>query len=378
MKKLHLAGLTALFLGLCGCSDGNESEQQATASASINTTQVLQGETLMLAVNEDEGRVFTKADQIKQISETIQADADINIEEFNSYAEQSIAEQVEPTEQIIAEQIEPTEQTEQRSQTDQTQPVQEITTTIGQIAMVNGSGQENQPIEIAQTDINQPEQAIELAQSTDQQIRNETEQIAQPTEQVVNETEQIEQIAQPTEQVVNEIEQTAQSTEQEALPAEIDQTIMPEPMVEEPVEQIPVETPVEQIMVEPALPPIEDETTLASKIAQEAMNIAGNTEGMQCTEVVTQVLQNAGLTNAEVLEPSQYIQYGEYTENPIAGDLVYYTGSDAGYDHIGIYLGNDQALQGNWNGTPEEPANSAITDVNLDMFASQEYIHITE
>ncbi len=47
-------------------------------------------------------------------------------------------------------------------------------------------------------------------------------------------------------------------------------------------------------------------------------------------------------------------------------------------DHIGIYLGNDQALQGNWNGTPEEPANSAITNVNLDMFASQDYIHITE
>lgn len=349
MKKLHLAGLTALFLGLCGCSDGNESEQQTTASASINTTQVLQGETLMLAVNEDEGRVFTKADQIKQISETIQANADINIEEFNSYAEQTLTNQVEP---------------EQTSQTDQTQPVQEITTTIGQIAMVK----ENQPIEIAQTDINQPEQAIELAQSTDQQIRNETEQIEQPTEQ----------IAQPTEQIINGTEQIEQSTEQEALPAEIDQSVMPEPMVEEPVEQTPVETPVEQIMVEPALPPIEDETTLASKIAQEAMNIAGNTEGMQCTEVVTQVLQNAGLTNAEVLEPSQYIQYGEYTENPIAGDLVYYTGSDAGYDHIGIYLGNDQALQGNWNGTPEEPANSAITNVNLDMFASQDYIHITE
>ena len=34
------------------------------------------GETLMLAVNEDEGRVFTQADQIKQISETIQANAD--------------------------------------------------------------------------------------------------------------------------------------------------------------------------------------------------------------------------------------------------------------------------------------------------------------
>ena len=348
MKKLHLAGLTALFLGLCGCSDGNESEQQATASASINTTQVLQGETLMLATNKDEGRVFTKADQIKQISETTQADANINMEEFNSYAEQILSDQVEPTEQpeqSIANQVEPTEQP------DQIQPVQEITTTIGQIAMVN----ENQPIEIVQADINQPEQAIGLAQ----QVVNETEQIVQPIEQ----------------------------TEQEALPAEIDQSIMPEPMVEEPVEQIPVETPVEQIpvetpveqiMVEPALPPIEDETTLASKIAQEAMNIAGNTEGMQCTEVVTQVLQNAGLTNAEVLEPSQYIQYGEYTENPIAGDLVYYTGSDLGYDHIGIYLGNDQALQGNWNGTPEEPANSAITDVNLDMFASQEYIHITE
>lgn len=302
MKKLHLAGLTALFLGLCGCSDGNETEQQTTASASINTTQVLQGETLMLAVNEDEGRVFTKADQINQISETIQANADINIEEFNSYAEQTLTNQVEP---------------EQTSQTDQTQPVQEITTTIGQIAMVK----ENQPIEIVQADINQPEQAIGLAQ----QVVNEIpEQIEQPTEQ----------IEQPTDQTAQSIEQVEQPTEQEALPAEIDQSVMPEPMVEEPVEQIPVETPVEQIMVEPALPPIEDETTLASKIAQEAMNIAGNTEGMQCTEVVTQVLQNAGLTNAEVLEPSQYIQYGEHTENPIAGDLVYYTGSDAGYSLV--------------------------------------------
>lgn len=93
----------------------------------------------------------------------------------------------------------------------------------------------------------------------------------------------------------------------------------------------------------------DDLSTLNAAIASAAQQLVGVTDGLQCTEVVTQALQAAGITDATELWPSEYADYyGYYTDTPEAGNLIYYDAGGNGYDHIAIYIGGDQAVHGNF------------------------------
>ena len=91
---------------------------------------------------------------------------------------------------------------------------------------------------------------------------------------------------------------------------------------------------------------------LDKRIAEEAIKLVGVTNGWQCTEVATQSLINAGF-NAEVMWPDEYVKYGYYTDNPKPGNLIYYNNGGRGVDHIAVYIGNGQAVHGNWGGTAQ-------------------------
>ena len=49
----------------------------------------------------------------------------------------------------------------------------------------------------------------------------------------------------------------------------------------------------------------------------------------------------------------QWRSFGDIyqTDSPEPGDLIYYANGGTGYQHWAIYLGGDQSLQGNYNGT---------------------------
>lgn len=128
-----------------------------------------------------------------------------------------------------------------------------------------------------------------------------------------------------------------------------------EPVYEEPVYEEPVEEPVyeEPVYEEPAeIPsPVVDETDdLNSRIVEAALSLVGTTDGMQCTEVAALALQLAGISDAMNLWPDEFApNYGYYTDNPQPGNLIYYNNGGRGVDHIAIYIGNGQAVHGNYS-----------------------------
>lgn len=98
---------------------------------------------------------------------------------------------------------------------------------------------------------------------------------------------------------------------------------------------------------------VEQPTTssLGQRISAAAQNLVGVTDGQWCTQVVQQALANAGVSDAYQLWPDQYVgQYGYYTSDPQEGDLIYYNNGGRGIDHIAIYIGNGQAVHGNYLG----------------------------
>ena len=118
-------------------------------------------------------------------------------------------------------------------------------------------------------------------------------------------------------------------------PAEIETPVIPEA----PAEQTPAvpETPAN---------PYQD---LNDRIASSALSLVGVTDGQWCTQVVQQALALAGVQDAYQLWPDQYVgQYGYYTDDPQAGNLVYYYNGGRGVDHIAVYIGNGMAVHGNY------------------------------
>lgn len=92
-------------------------------------------------------------------------------------------------------------------------------------------------------------------------------------------------------------------------------------------------------------------SNLGQRISAAAQNLVGVTDGQWCTQVVQQALANAGVSDAYQLWPDQYVgQYGYYTSDPQEGDLIYYNNGGRGIDHIAIYIGNGQAVHGNYLG----------------------------
>lgn len=90
---------------------------------------------------------------------------------------------------------------------------------------------------------------------------------------------------------------------------------------------------------------------LNARIAAAALAEVGTTDGQQCTEVATGALNAAGV-DAAVVWPAEYVQYGYYVsaDQATAGNLIYYADGGAGYAHIAVYIGNGQAVQGNFDG----------------------------
>lgn len=103
--------------------------------------------------------------------------------------------------------------------------------------------------------------------------------------------------------------------------------------------------------------------SLNQKIAQAALGLVGTTNGYQCTEVATMALQQAGV-DADVMWPEEYYALGEVTSDPQAGNLIIYPDAGLGTSHIAIYIGDGQAVHGNFH-TAEGESITCIAPADL-------------
>ena len=175
-------------------------------------------------------------------------------------------------------------------------------------------------------------------------------------EAVKQETEEkavVEETPVQTEEVKTETttDTTTDTTETPEAPVAPEQTPEqnPTPAPEAPAapEQTPAPAPEETVT--PA--PEQTASSLGDRISSSAQGLVGVTDGLWCTQVVQQALANAGVSDAYQLWPDQYQGvYGYYTDSPQAGDLIYYNNGGRGVDHIAVYIGNGQAVHGNYNG----------------------------
>ena len=143
----------------------------------------------------------------------------------------------------------------------------------------------------------------------------------------------------------------------------------PTPAPEAPAapEQTPAPAPEETVT--PA--PEQTASSLGARISSSAQGLVGVTDGLWCTQVVQQALANAGVSDAYQLWPDQYQGvYGYYTDSPQAGDLIYYNNGGRGVDHIAVYIGNGQAVHGNYNGK------TVIADAYQSGMGNPQYIRV--
>ena len=171
----------------------------------------------------------------------------------------------------------------------------------------------------------------------------------------------------PEQNVTPAPEQTeTPAPEQNVTPApEQTETPAPEQNVAPAPEQT---TPAPEVQAPAEIPAT---STLGQRIAAEAQKLVGVTDGLWCTQVVQQALANAGVSDAYQLWPDQYAgQYGYYTNDPQVGDLLYYNNGGRGVDHIAIYIGNGQAVHGNYEGK------TVIASAYLSTAASPQFIRV--
>ena len=191
--------------------------------------------------------------------------------------------------------------------------------------------------------------------------------------------------------ITGEVKETVATASQEAVKEETEQKAAE--VVETPVTttETPAETPAPAQTETPApeqnVTPAPEQTTpapevqapaetpatstLGQRIAAEAQKLVGVTDGLWCTQVVQQALANAGVSDAYQLWPDQYAgQYGYYTNDPQVGDLLYYNNGGRGVDHIAIYIGNGQAVHGNYEGK------TVIASAYLSTAASPQFIRV--
>ena len=189
--------------------------------------------------------------------------------------------------------------------------------------------------------------------------------------------------------ITGEVKETVATASQEAVKEETEQKV--EEVVETPVTttETPAETPAPEQTETPApeqtVTPAPEQTetpapeqtvtpaasTLGQRISAEAQKLVGVTDGLWCTQVVQQALANAGVSDAYQLWPDQYAgQYGYYTNDPQEGDLLYYNNGGRGVDHIAIYIGNGQAVHGNYEGK------TVIASAYLSTAASPQFIRV--
>ena len=203
-----------------------------------------------------------------------------------------------------------------------------------------------------------------VATASQEAVKEETEQKAEEVvETPVTTTEATDTTEAPAETPAPEQTETP-APEQTVTPApEQTETPAPEQTVTPAPEQ--TETPAPEQTVTPAA------STLGQRISAEAQKLVGVTDGLWCTQVVQQALANAGVSDAYQLWPDQYAgQYGYYTNDPQEGDLLYYNNGGRGVDHIAIYIGNGQAVHGNYEGK------TVIASAYLSTAASPQFIRV--
>ena len=219
-----------------------------------------------------------------------------------------------------------------------------------------------------------------VATASQEAVKEETEQKAEEVvETPVTTTEATDTTETPAETPAPEQTETptpeqtvTPAPEQTETPA-LEQTVTPAPeQTETPAPEQTVtpapeqtETPAPEQTVTPAA------STLGQRISAEAQKLVGVTDGLWCTQVVQQALANAGVSDAYQLWPDQYAgQYGYYTNDPQEGDLLYYNNGGRGVDHIAIYIGNGQAVHGNYEGK------TVIASAYLSTAASPQFIRV--
>ena len=181
------------------------------------------------------------------------------------------------------------------------------------------------------------------------------------------------------------VDTTTQAPEQNTTPAPAapeqtpEQNPTPAPEAPAAPEQTPEQNPTPAPEQTPAPAPEETVTpapeqtasSLGDRISSSAQELVGVTDGLWCTQVVQQALANAGVSDAYQLWPDQYAgQYGYYTNDPQEGDLLYYNNGGRGVDHIAIYIGNGQAVHGNYEGK------TVIASAYLSTAASPQFIRV--
>ena len=221
-----------------------------------------------------------------------------------------------------------------------------------------------------------------VATASQEAVKEETEQkAAEVVETSVTTTEATDTTETPAETPAPEQTETP-APEQTVTPApEQTETPAPEQNVTPAPEQ--TETPAPEQTVTPApeqttpAPEVQAPaetpatSTLGQRISAEAQKLVGVTDGLWCTQVVQQALANAGVSDAYQLWPDQYAgQYGYYTNDPQEGDLLYYNNGGRGVDHIAIYIGNGQAVHGNYEGK------TVIASAYLSTAASPQFIRV--
>ena len=181
------------------------------------------------------------------------------------------------------------------------------------------------------------------------------------------------------------VDTTTQAPEQNTTPAPAapeqtpEQNPTPAPETPAAPEQTPEQNPTPAPEQTPAPAPEETVTpapeqtasSLGDRISSSAQELVDVTDGLWCTQVVQQALANAGVSDAYQLWPDQYQGvYGYYTDSPQAGDLIYYNNGGRGVDHIAVYIGNGQAVHGNYNGK------TVIADAYQSGMGNPQYIRV--
>lgn len=198
-----------------------------------------------------------------------------------------------------------------------------------------------------------------------------TETTTDTTTDTTDTTETPEAPAAPVE--TPSVDTTTQAPEQNTTPAPAapeqtpEQNPTPAPEAPAAPEQTPAPAPEETVT--PA--PEQTASSLGDRISSSAQELVGVTDGLWCTQVVQQALTNAGVSDAYQLWPDQYQGvYGYYTDSPLAGDLIYYNNGGRGVDHIAVYIGNGQAVHGNYNGK------TVISDAYQSGMGNPQYIRV--
>lgn len=202
-------------------------------------------------------------------------------------------------------------------------------------------------------------------------VKQETEEKAVVDEAPVQTEEVKTDTTETTTDTTTDTTDTTETPEAPAAPVEtpsVDTTTQtpeqdPTPAPEAPA--APEQTPA------PAPAPEQTASSLGDRISSSAQELVGVTDGLWCTQVVQQALANAGVSDAYQLWPDQYQGvYGYYTDSPLAGDLIYYNNGGRGVDHIAVYIGNGQAVHGNYNGK------TVISDAYQSGMGNPQYIRV--